>query len=156
MVGGRVATVQRWRDVVSEEILTVLADSPFLSALPDKAAQRLASTATVRTFDPGDVIVEEGSTDAMTMWLVIDGDVEVRKGETVVTTMGKGAHIGEMALFADSGSPRTASVVAKTRTRAFRIPSWDLIPLVKEHPEVAMAVIRDLARRLERTTAQLN
>lgn len=141
---------------MSEEILTVLADSPFLSALPDKAAQRLSSTATVRTFEPGDVIVEEGSTDAMTMWLVIDGDIEVRKGDTVVTTMGKGAHIGEMALFADSGSPRTASVVAKTRTRAFRIPSWDLIPLVKEHPEVAMAVIRDLARRLEQTTAQLS
>jgi CRP-like cAMP-binding protein len=141
---------------MSEEILTVLADSPFLSALPDKAASRLASTATVRTFEPGDVIVAEGSTEAMTMWLVLEGEVEVRKTGTLVATMGKGAHIGEMALFADSGSPRTASVVAKTRTRAFRIPSWDLIPLVKEHPEVAMAVIRDLARRLERTTAQLD
>ncbi len=140
---------------MSEEILSVLADSPFLSALPDKAAQRLASTATVRNFDPGDVIVEEGSTDAMTMWIVIDGEVEVRKGENVVTTMGKGAHIGEMALFAASGSPRTAAVVASTETRAFRIPSWDLIPLVEEHPAVAMAVIRDLARRLQKTTAQL-
>jgi len=141
---------------MSEDILSVLAESPFLSALPDKAAKRLASTATVRTFEPSDVIVSEGSTDAMTMWLVLEGEVEVRKGDKLVTTMGKGAHIGEMALFADSGSPRTASVVAKTRTRAFRIPSWDLIPLVKEHPDVAMAVIRDLARRLERTTSQLD
>ena len=141
---------------MSEEILSVLADSPFLSALPDKAASRLASTATIRTFEAGDVIVEEGSTDAKTMWLVLDGEVEVLKGGKVVATMGNGAHIGEMALFADSGSPRTASVIAKVRTRAFRIPSWDLIPLVKEHPDVAMAVIRDLARRLERTTAQLD
>ncbi|HEY5652308.1 MAG TPA: Crp/Fnr family transcriptional regulator [Acidimicrobiia bacterium] len=140
---------------MSEEILSVLADSPFLRALPDKAAQRLAGTATVRTFEPGDVIVEEGSTDAMTMWIIIDGEIEVRKGDHVITTMGKGAHIGEMALFADSGSPRTAGIVAKTRTRAFRIPSWDLIPLVEAHPEVAMAVIRDLARRLQKTTAQL-
>lgn len=141
---------------MSDEILSVLADSPFLSALPDKAANRLASTATIRTFEPGDVIVEEGSTDAKTMWLVLEGEVEVRKGDKMVATMGKGAHIGEMALFADSSSPRTASVIAKVRTRAFRIPSWDLIPLVKEHPDVAMAVIRDLARRLERTTAQLD
>lgn len=140
---------------MSDEILNVLADSPFLSALPDKAAQRLAGTATIRTFEPGAVIVEENSTDAMTMWIVIDGEVEVRKGEKVVTTMGRGAHIGEMALFADSGSPRTAGIVAKTRTRAFRIPSWDLIPLVEAHPKVAMAVIRDLARRLQNTTAQL-
>ena len=141
---------------MSEEILSVLADSPFLSARPDKAASQLASTATIRTFEAGDVIVEEGSTDAMTMWIVLDGEVEVRKGDTLVTTMGRGAHIGEMALFANSGSPRTASVIARTRTRAFRIPSWDLIPLVEEHPDVAMAVIRDLARRLERTTAQLD
>ncbi len=141
---------------MSDEILSVLADSPFLSALPNEAASRLASTATIRTFEPGDVIVEEGSTDAMTMWLVIEGEVDVRKGDKVVATMGRGAHIGEMALLADSGSPRTASVVTKTKTRAFRIPSWDLIPLVEEHPEVAMAVIRDLARRLERTTALLD
>ncbi len=140
---------------MSDEILSVLADSPFLSALPPKAANRLASTATVRTFDPGAVIVDESSTDAMTMWVVLDGEAEVRKGDRVVTTVGKGAHIGEMALFADSGSPRTAGVVAKTTVRAFRVAKWDLIPLVEAHPEVAMAVIRDLARRLERTTAEL-
>jgi CRP-like cAMP-binding protein len=140
---------------VSDEILEVLADSPFLSALPPKAAQRLASTATVRTFEADDVIVDEASTDAMTMWIILDGEAEVRKGERVVTTVTRGAHIGEMALFADSGSPRTAGVVAKTTVRAFRVAKWDLIPLVEAHPDVAMAVIRDLARRLETTTAKL-
>lgn len=141
---------------MSDEILGVLADSPFLNALPPKAASRLASTATVRTFDPGDVIVEEGSTEAMTMWVILDGEAEVRKGDRVVTTVGPGAHIGEMALFADSGSPRTAAVVAATTVRAFRVAKWDLIPLVEAHPDVAMAVIRDLARRLEETTARLS
>ena len=140
---------------MSDEILKVLADSPFLSALPPKAAQRLASTATVRTFEPGDVIVDEATTEAMTMWVIIEGEAEVRKRDRVVTTVGRGAHIGEMALFADSGSPRTAGVVAKSTVRAFRVPKWDLVPLVEAHPEVAMAVIRDLARRLERTTAEL-
>lgn len=140
---------------MSAEILTVLAESPFLSALPPKAAQRLASTATVRTFEPGDIIVDEATTEAMTMWVIIEGEAEVRKGERIVTTVGRGAHIGEMALFADSGSPRTAGVVAKSTVKAFRVPKWDLVPLVEAHPEVAMAVIRDLARRLERTTAEL-
>ena len=140
---------------MSDEILGVLADSPFLSALPPKAANRLASTATVRTFDPGAVIVDEASTEAMTMWVILDGEAEVRKGDRVVTTVGKGVHIGEMALFADSGSPRTAGVFAKTTVRAFRVAKWDLIPLVEAHPDVAMAVIRDLARRLERTTAEM-
>lgn len=140
---------------MSDEILQLISESPFLGALPADQAKRLSSMAAVRTFMPGESIVSEGSTDAMTMWIVIDGEIEIRKGENVVTTMGRGAHIGEMALFADSGSPRTAGVVAKTETRAFRVAKWDLIPFVEQHPKVAMAVIQELARRLERTTAAL-
>ena len=140
---------------MSDEILSLINESPFLGALPTKQAAQLASIASINTFSPGDAIVTEGSTDAMTMWIVIDGDVEVRKGDTVVTTMGRGAHIGEMALFADSGSPRTAGVYAATSTRAFRVAKWDLVPLIEQHPPVAMAVIQELARRLERTTAAL-
>jgi CRP-like cAMP-binding protein len=140
---------------MSDEILQLISESPFLGALPSDQAKRLSSMAAVRTFTTGETIVAEGSTDAMTMWIVIDGEVEVRKGEKVVTTMGRGSHIGEMALFADSGSPRTAGVVAKSETRAFRVAKWDLIPFVEQHPKVAMAVIQELARRLERTTAAL-
>lgn len=140
---------------MSDEILQLISESPFLGALPADQAKRLSSMAAVRTFLPGESIVSEGSTDAMTMWIVIDGEIEIRKGDNVVTTMGRGAHIGEMALFADSGSPRTAGVVAKTETRAFRVAKWDLIPFVEQHPKVAMAVIQELARRLERTTAAL-
>lgn len=140
---------------MSDEILQLISESPFLGALPADQAKRLSSMAAVRTFMPGESIVSEGSTEAMTMWIVIDGEIEIRKGDNVVTTMGRGAHIGEMALFADSGSPRTAGVVAKTETRAFRVAKWDLIPFVEQHPKVAMAVIQELARRLERTTAAL-
>ena len=140
---------------MSEEILSLIESSPFLGALSRDDAQRLASIASIRDFSPGEAIVREGTTEAMTMWIVADGEVEVRRGENVVTTMGRGAHIGEMALFADSGSPRSAGVYAKTDVRAFRVPKWDLLPFVERNPKVALAIIKELARRLERTTAQL-
>lgn len=140
---------------MSDEILTLLESSPFLGALSNDDAQRLASIASVREFSPGEAIVQEGTTEAMTMWIVLDGEVEIRRGDSVVTTMGRGAHIGEMALFADSGTPRSAGVYAKSDTRAFRVAKWDLIPFVERNPPVALAIIQELARRLERTTAQL-
>lgn len=140
---------------MSDEILALIESSPFLGALSKDDAQRLASFASVRNFSPGEAIVQEGTTEAMTMWIVLDGEVEVRRGDKVVTTMGRGAHIGEMALFADSGTPRSAGVYAKTETRAFRVAKWDLVPFVERNPAVAMAVIQELARRLESTTAQL-
>lgn len=140
---------------MSDEILALIESSPFLGALSKDDAQRLASFASVRGFSPGEAIVQEGTTEAMTMWIVLEGEVEVRRGDKVVTTMGRGAHIGEMALFADSGTPRSAGVYAKSETRAFRVAKWDLVPFVERSPAVAMAVIRELARRLESTTAQL-
>jgi len=75
-------------------------------------------------------------------------------GDRVVATMGRGAHLGEMALFADTGTPRTAWVHASTDVRAFRVAKWDLLPYVENHPDVAMAVIRELARRLEEANAR--
>lgn len=134
---------------MSDEILALIAESPFLGALPAKQAKQLASIASIREFNAGAAIIAEGSTDAMTMWIVIDGEVEVRRGDRVVATMGRGAHLGEMALFADTGTPRTAGVYAATDVRAFRVAKWDLLPYVENHPDVAMAVIRELARRLE-------
>ena len=140
---------------VSEEILSLLESSPFLGALSKNDAQRLASIASIRDFSPGDAIVREGSTEAMTMWILVEGEVEVRRGDAVVTTMSRGAHIGEMALFADSGHPRSAGVYAKTDVRAFRVAKWDLMPFIERNPKVALAIIQELAQRLERVTAQL-
>lgn len=140
---------------VSEEILSLLESSPFLGALSKDDAQRLASIASIREFSPGEPIVREGTTEAMTMWIVVEGEVEVRRGETVVTTMGKGAHLGEMALFAESGHPRSAGVYAKTEVRAFRVAKWDLMPYIERNPKVALAIIQELAQRLERATDQL-
>lgn len=141
---------------MSDEILPLIKQSPLLGALGDREAQQVASVATVRTFDAGDVIIEEGSDTGLAMWVVVDGEVEVRKGDTVVTSFGRGAHIGEVAVLADQGKPRTAGVYAKTETRAFRLAKWDLVPMVENNPAVAMAVITELARRLENTTAQLD
>lgn len=139
---------------MSDEILALIAESPFLGALPAKQAKQLSSIASIREFGAGEAIIAEGSTDAMTMWIVIDGEVEVRRGDRVVATMGRGAHLGEMALFADTGTPRTAGVYAATDVRAFRVAKWDLLPYVEKHPDVAMAVIRELARRLEEANAR--
>lgn len=140
---------------MSEEVLTLIEASPFLGALSKKDSERLASIASIREFAPGEAIVREGSTEAMTMWIVAEGEVEIRRGDTVVTTMGKGAHIGEMALFAESGHPRSAGVYAKEGVRAFRVAKWDLMPFIERNPKVALAIIQELAQRLERVTDQL-
>jgi CRP-like cAMP-binding protein/Zn-dependent protease len=91
---------------------------PAFSTLePDEAAELVASGDWV-TFAPGAVIVEQGEAgDAF--YAIGAGQVEVVEDGRIVRTMGPGSHFGELALLHDV--PRTATVVAKTPVRAFRL-----------------------------------
>jgi cAMP-dependent protein kinase regulator len=67
---------------------------------------------------PGEAILEQGEAgDAF--YAIGSGQVEVVKDGILVRTLGPGAHFGEIALL--QKVPRTASVVARTPVRAFRL-----------------------------------
>ncbi len=57
-----------------------------------------------------------------------------------------GDSFGEMALI-DEG-PRSATIVAATDLRCLALSAWDFKPFVEEHPSIAWALLRTLARRL--------
>ncbi|MGZ4147109.1 MAG: cyclic nucleotide-binding domain-containing protein, partial [Actinomycetota bacterium] len=89
----------------------------FETLEPDEAAELLEHGRWV-TFPPGETIVTEGEPgDAF--YAIATGQVDVDEHGVHVRTMGSGSHFGELALLNDI--PRTASVVAKTPVRAFRL-----------------------------------
>jgi len=67
---------------------------------------------------PGEPILEQGQA-ADAFYAIGSGQVEVHEDGTLVRTLGPGAHFGEIALL--QRIPRTASVVARTPVRAFRL-----------------------------------
>jgi CRP-like cAMP-binding protein len=90
---------------------------PFASLEPDEGAELLGSGAWV-SFSPSEVIVREGEPgDAF--YALAAGQVDVFERGRLVRTMGAGSHFGELALLHDV--PRTATVVARTPVRAFRL-----------------------------------
>lgn len=135
---------------MSDEILDTLRTSPLLSSLTDRQARQLASIATVRNFTDGETIIEQGTTGALALWVVVEGEVAVSVDGEEVARYGPGAHLGEMAVLGNSDKPRTAGVVAAGPVRALRIAKWDLLSLIKANPDVAMTIIAELAGRLER------
>jgi CRP-like cAMP-binding protein/Zn-dependent protease len=67
---------------------------------------------------PGREIMREGDVgDAF--YAISSGQVDIVRDGSVVSTLGPGAHFGEIALLMDV--PRTATVVARTPVRAFRV-----------------------------------
>jgi cAMP-dependent protein kinase regulator len=91
---------------------------PAFEALePDEAAELLGHGDWV-SFPPDETIVAQGDPgDAF--YALVAGQVDVFEDERFVRTMGPGQHFGEIALLHDV--PRTASVIAKTPVRAFRL-----------------------------------
>jgi CRP-like cAMP-binding protein/Zn-dependent protease len=67
---------------------------------------------------PGAVIIRQGE-EGDAFYAVRSGRVDVLTDGRLIHTLGAGAHVGEIALLADV--PRTATVVARTPVRVFRL-----------------------------------
>jgi CRP/FNR family transcriptional regulator, cyclic AMP receptor protein len=98
----------------------------------------------------GDYIFRAGE-PARVMYLIIEGEVDLMLGDTVVETAKEGAFIGEMALIDDE--PRSASARALGECRVFPIDEARFQSLVQETPFFALQVMKALARRLRRMDA---
>jgi NADH dehydrogenase len=97
-------------------------------------------------YEPGQVVVEEGSTGD-TFFSIVSGEVEVVKatpeGEKLVARLGPGSYFGEEALL--SGKPRGATVRAKTAVDLLSLHRTDFKALADN-----VAVIGDIFKRARR------
>lgn len=100
----------------------------------------------------GEYIFRAGDA-AKVMYLIIEGEVDLMLGETVVETAEEGSFIGEMALI-DEG-PRSAAARAKGDCRVFPIDEARFQLLVKETPFFALQMMKTLARRLRNMDARI-
>src|SRR6185369_1051910 len=78
--------------------------------------------------------------------LILDGQVEVRRGDEVVATRGAGDYIGEIALL--EHQPRTATVVATTPVVLDIIGQREFATLLHDEPEIAEKVKATAAERI--------
>jgi CRP-like cAMP-binding protein len=96
--------------------------------------------------DPSDaayVILEGGASVVLTS----------PAGEIKIADLGRNDLVGEMGILSET--PRSASIVASESTTALRIDKRVFLELLAQFPQMSLAVMRELANRLERTNAQL-
>jgi CRP-like cAMP-binding protein len=127
----------------------------LFASLDDLQIDTVAREANERTFADGEVIVRQGETGAAGFWIILDGNVEVRRGPTHLATLGPGEYFGEMALVSDHSTPRSADVVAIDDVHALQLTRWDLRGLILAHPEIALSMLADLADRIRKADEAL-
>ena len=80
--------------------------------------------------------------------------VNTDAGQSKVATVNPSELVGEIAILCDV--PRTATVRAATQLLTLRIKKDHFIKLLSDFPEMTVEIMRVLAVRLSRTTAELS
>ncbi|HXP92788.1 MAG TPA: cyclic nucleotide-binding domain-containing protein [Candidatus Binatia bacterium] len=96
-------------------------------------------------FKEGDVLLTEGA-PGREMYALQEGTVEIRAGETLLSTLGPGDFFGEMALIDEHN--RSGSVVASSDGKMVPITKERFMFLVQHHPFFSLEVMRVLVERL--------
>ena len=104
-------------------------------------------------FPANRVIMQEGDS-GVSMYVVLRGKVVVSVKSNVVGHIGPGGVVGEMALV--DQSTRAATAVAETDCRLLTINRSDFLDLVKSKPAFAVSLLKAIAERQRRMTAQKN
>jgi CRP/FNR family transcriptional regulator, cyclic AMP receptor protein len=95
----------------------------------------------------GQTVCREGD-PAHEMYVVTEGEIEIRIGETVIDTVSPGGLFGELALI--DKAPRSATAVAKTYAKIVPITERRFTFLLQQTPHFALEVMRVMAERLKR------
>jgi CRP-like cAMP-binding protein len=100
----------------------------------------------------GDFVFREGELGTE-MYIIHEGKVEILSGsgvgEQLLSVLEKGDFFGEMAILEDL--PRAASARAVTDVKLLQINGSTFDQLLRNNPEIAVRMMRKLARRLRET-----
>ena len=123
---------------------------PLFVDLPPPDLKPIAMIAEEDAFPDGETIAEQGEPgDAM--HIIVSGEVSIvlsggQRAEQSLAVRMPGEVIGEMALI--SSKPRMASLVARGPVRVLTIGQRAFEALLRERPEISIAVMRVLCQRL--------
>lgn len=140
---------------INEEV-EALRRVPFFAAVDPAKIKLLAFASEQQSFAAGATIFREGDPgDAA--YLLLEGEAAVMAaapdGLHKVASIPRNAFLGEIAILCNI--PRTATVVAAEPIRALKIGKDAFLQLMRDVPQIAFELMRELATRLDETTDRL-
>jgi CRP-like cAMP-binding protein len=119
--------------------------APLFEDLSRRELTQLARMSDDLELPAGKVLCKEGDI-GQEFFVIVEGEVDVKRKGRRLATRGPGEFVGEIALLEDT--PRMATVTAKTPLRCFVLTRRHFRDLVETNPAVERKVLRTLARRV--------
>ena len=145
-----VRTMENLATLSLMERILFLKRVPLFANLSPADLKLVASIAEEELFSGGEEIAHEGNVGDV-MYIIVNGEVRVcsmQDGQGVEIARRKaGDYVGEMAII--NREPRMASLIAISDVRALCIDQKSFEGLMRDRPDVSLAVIRELSKRLK-------
>src|SRR3954453_7970103 len=141
-----------------EDSVALLGAVPVFETLGADDLRRVAEVAVPRRFAAQQVIFREGD-ESDTCYVVRHGHAravrENADGRTIALAhFGPGDIFGELAMF--DNERRSATIDTLDRVDAVAVAGWDMGPLPREPPDIAVKLVIALARRLREANDRLS
>jgi CRP/FNR family cyclic AMP-dependent transcriptional regulator len=125
-----------------------LAQAPLFAGLSKRHLRSIAMVTSVSAYPDGATVVEEGSLGSR-FFVLLEGQAKVVRRRRTIARLSPDDFFGEISLL-DKG-PRTASVIAETPLRCLSLAREDLIDIISNEPRLAVAILRQVAKRLRQS-----
>ena len=87
------------------------------------------------------------------LFIVVDGNVKIHKGDQEIVRLGKGTCLGEMALL--DGEPRSADATITEDSTLFKIEQEGFYEVMGSQSEIMEGIIKLLSGKLRDTNEKL-
>jgi len=125
--------------------LDLIKGVPLFEQCSKKDLQSIAQIADELDLRAGKVLMQEGER-GREFFVIVSGEVDVRRKGRKLATLGPGSFVGEMALL--SKAPRVATVTAVTPLNVLVITDRAFLSLLDKMPPLCVKVARTLAERV--------
>jgi CRP-like cAMP-binding protein len=134
--------------MTDQALIEALRHSRLAAELTDQEVQTLAANLQFRDLEPGDVLVDQGTSDNH-LYVIVRGALGVVRNagtpeRMTLLTLTSGDLVGELSFIDET--PHYGSLVATTSTRVFGLERERLEALLTTHPVIVYRVMRAIVR----------
>lgn len=134
----------------------ILTRMPLFRTLSDREILRLLQVTVIQAYRDGEVIIREGDIGE-DLFIVLAGEVKVKKGDTDLARLAPGEHFGEMALIRNQ--PRSATVTSNGDSELIVLSRSEFFEILRKEHQLAVKLLWQftgvLADRLAQTNREL-
>jgi len=130
---------------------------PIFSELSDEDLEKISKVSMRQTYRKDNMLLIEEEIGS-TMFIILDGRVKIARisddgREVILSILSEGDFFGEMSIL--DGQTRSANVVTLDDSEILIIRREDFLQMLRDYPQIAINLLKELAHRLRRSDAQI-